>query len=427
MCLFESDVLKKLRKPFYGWWIVWASTLTNGIGGSTQFQGFTVLFLPVANSLGLNYAQTALVFSLSRAENGIMGPFTGWLIDRFGVRPLMLGGTVITGLGYLLLARTDGYRDFLLVYLLVISIGASTSFMQGTTTALNDWFVRKRGIVMAINSAAYRLGGSVMVPLLSILVIRYGWQTASVWTGVMMIVFIAPLALVFRRSPERYGLQPDGGGKAQTDGPKTRVETAVIDDSWGVREALGTREFYVLATGTVLRMAVHGAIFVHIIPMLVWKGQSQQAAANMVGLLSLSAVPVILILGWLSDRIGRQKLLSGAYVVSGVGLLLFVFVQSPVPLLLSLMLFVGLEAGSALNWALVGDLFGRRRFATLRGMLAPMYNTALLVTPVAAGWIFDETGSYTPVLIFGGCVLFLAAVVFYNLNAPKRKLKTPKI
>lgn len=409
-----------LRKPFYGWWIVAASALTNGVGGSIQFQGFTVLFLPVASSLGLNYAQTALIFSLSRAENGVIGPITGWLIDRFGVRPLMLGGTVIVGIGYLILAQTTSYRDFVLVYLFVIALGASTAFMQSTTTALNHWFISKRGMVMAINSAAFRLGGAVMVPVLSVVVLRYGWQTAAVWIGVMMIAFIAPLALVFRRSPEQYGLRPDGDKGDSSPNRRVGSQQTTGEDDWGVREALRTREFYVLAAGTVLRISVHGAIFVHIIPILVWKGQSQQAAANMVGLLALAAVPVILVLGWVSDRIGRQKLLSGAYVVSGVGLLLLVFVHGTVPVFLVLLLFAGTEAGSSLNWALVGDLFGRRRFATLRGMLAPMYNSALVVTPIAAGWVFDETGSYSSVLLAGGGLLFAAAVVFYNLHIPKR-------
>ena len=88
-----------------------------------------------------------------------MGPITGWLIDRYGVRPLMFGGTLLVGIGYILLSRTSTYLSFVLVYLLVISIGASTSFMQATTASLNMWFVRKRGIVMGINSAAFQAGG----------------------------------------------------------------------------------------------------------------------------------------------------------------------------------------------------------------------------------------------------------------------------
>jgi nitrate/nitrite transporter NarK len=96
------------------------------------------------------------------------------------------------------------------------------------------------------------------------------------------------------------------------------------------------------------------------------------------------------------------------------------FVDGTVGVFLALLLFSGSEAGSALNWALVGDLFGRKKFATIRGILAPMYNAALFVTPVAAGWIFDKTGSYEIVLLTGGGLFFAAAIVFFFLQAPVR-------
>ena len=197
--------------------------MTNGLGGSIHWQGFSVFFLPVAQSLGLSHAATALPFALSRAEGGIMGPITGWLIDRFGVRPLMFFGTLIVGIGYILLSQTSTYLGFLLVYLLVISVGASTSFMQATTASLNMWFVKKRGIVMGINSAAFRLGGAVMVPLLSFAILTYTWQSAAFWVGLLMIIVITPLALVFKRSPESVGLRPDGDPprRGQTRGGAT--------------------------------------------------------------------------------------------------------------------------------------------------------------------------------------------------------------
>ncbi|NQW17165.1 MAG: MFS transporter [Chloroflexi bacterium] len=412
---------RQARGAFYGWWILAAGAVTNGIGGSVHWQGFTVMFLPVAESLGLSRAQTALAFSLSRAENGIMGPFTGWLVDKFGPRPLMIGGTILVGVGYILLSRTTSYRDFVLVYIFVISVGASTSFMQATTTALNAWFVRRRGIVMAINSAAFRVGAAFMVPLLSVVVLKWGWETAAFWVGVMMIVLITPLALFMRRSPEHYGMLPDGDTKdLRTVGAQTSAGTKNGEEDWEVGEAIKTRAFYVLAAGTVLRMSVHGAVFVHLIPILQWKEASPQGAANMVGLLALVSVPLIIFLGWVSDKVSRQKILAGAYVLSGSGLLLMNFVDGTVAVFLALLLFSGSEAGSALNWALVGDLFGRKKFATIRGILAPMYNAALFVTPVAAGWVFDKTGSYEYVLLTGGGLFFAAAIVFFSLQAPVR-------
>ena len=421
---------RRTRRVFYGWWILIAACYTNGLGGSLHWQGFTVLFLPVSQSLGLSHAATALPFSLSRAEGGLLGPVTGWLIDRYGVRPMMLVGTIVTGVGYLALSRTNSYLGFMLVYLFVISLGASTTFMQATTASLNKWFVRKRGIVMAISSAAFRSGAAVMVPLLSFVVLKYGWQTGAIGIGVLLIVLITPVSLAFRSSPESMGKHPDGlpprplakSPSGHRSGQLAHVEP--IDVDWQVRDALRTRAFWVLALGTTLRMSVHGAVFIHFIPILVWKGVEQQTAANLVGLLAGCSVPVILLTGWLSDRLGRQRLLAACYVASAFGLLLLNVVHGTWPIFSVLLLFTGMEAGTALNWSLVGDLFGRSRYATLRGALAPIYNAALLVTPVAAGWVFDSTGSYRPVLIAGSIGLLAAAAVFSQLRPPNPDART---
>ena len=416
----DSHPVKKKR--FYGWNIVGASALMNGLGGSVHWQGFTVLFIPISQSLGLSNAQTAMPFALSRAENGLMGPITGWLLDRYGVRRLMLIGTIFTGVGYILLAQTSTFWAFVFVYLFVVSVGSSTSFMQASTTAINTWFARRRGIAMSINSAAFRLGGAFMVPLLSVAVLRWGWETAALWVGIGMLVLIAPLSILFKRSPESIGLGPDGDPLPKqvsgSDAESNSTEITATDDDWTAKDAIRTRAFWVLALGTVLRMSVHGTIFVHFVPILVWKGETQQTAANLIGLVALISVPLILYFGWLSDRLGRQKLLAGCYISAASSLLLLNVVDGTWPILLAMILFTGTEIGSGLNWALVGDLFGRKRFATIRGLLSPIYNVALFSMPILAGWIKDETGSYEIVLNAGGVIMIAAALTFLTIRKP---------
>ena len=410
------------------------ASVMNALGGTIVWQGFAVFFIPVAESLGIAYWQTSLAFALARAENGVLGPITGWALDKFGYIPLILSGTLITGFGYILLSRQDTYIAFLLVYLCVVSIGSSTSFMQATTAALNTWFIRYRGLVMSINSAAFRLGGAVVIPLLSVGVINLGWQTTSVIVGIILVVAIAPLSLLFRRSPESMGLKPDGGisythmrrriRERTADANKTSqaitADTSQSDTSsegdFTTKQALKTPSFWILVTATTLRISVHGTIFLHFIPILVSRGEAQQTAANLVGAISLAAVPVIIFTGYISDRVGRPLMLTFLYSASAVSLLLITLVEGTWPIFLAMLLFVGSEAGSSLNWAIIGDLFGRARYATIRGMMAPIYNAALIVAPVAAGYTFDRLGTYQPVLITGTILMFTAAGVFLILQ-----------
>tara|TARA_B100000945_G_scaffold56822_2_gene41874 strand:- start:2957 stop:4213 length:1257 start_codon:yes stop_codon:yes gene_type:complete len=410
--------MKKIKsnKIFYGWYIVAASSLNNGIAGSVHWKGFTVFFIPISQSLGLSSAQTAIPFALSRAENGLLGPITGWLLDKYGVKKLMIIGTIITGIGYILLSFATTFMSFLIIYLFVISLGSSTAFMQATMAGINRWFIRKRGIAMAINNAAFRLGGAILVPLLSISVLNLGWEKSSMIVGIMIIVIIMPLSFVFKKSPESMGLHPDG--EKITSEVKNSKNLSM--DDWTTKEAMKTKAYWLLVFATMFRIAVHGTIFLHFIPILVWKGESQQASANLIGLLALFSVPLIIIFGWLGDKYGRPKLLLLCYSAAALSLFLLNQADTTMTIFLALLLFSGSEIGSGMNWSLVGDFFGRKNFATIRGTMAPIYNISLFTMPIFAGWIKDTTDSYEIVLITGSIMLLISAIIFSLLKKPKK-------
>jgi MFS family permease len=408
---------------FFGWWIVIASVFSNGTGGAIHWQGFSVFFLPVTESLGLSRFQTSLVFSFARLENGLMGPFTGYLIDRFGPRWMAFFGSLLVGIGYIVLATTNTYYQFLFVYIAVISFGASTSFMQASMAVLNTWFIRRRGLVMAINAAGMRGGAAIFIPALGWLLDTYSWQKVSVGIGLMMIFWVAPFALTYRRSPESYGMLPDGDTPELREAAERSARqggAARSDQAWSVREALHTSAYWLLALATTLRLGVTSAIQVHAIAIFVWKSESAVAGAAMLGAVSAIAFPIILIMGWLSDRMARGPLLFVSYAISAIGLVLLNFVEGTVLVFIAFAMFAPAQASASVNWSLVGDLFGRRNFATLRGLLAPMYNIATVVTVAGAGFLYDRTESYTVVLIIGGALLFGAALTFLVLKPPQK-------
>ena len=102
-----------LKGLFYGWRMVAVGSVIRMLGGGFHLYGFTVFFLPITEELGLSRAATSLAFSLARAEGAIEGPLAGFLIDRFGPRPLMLVAIMISGIGYMLLSTVQSYYAFL--------------------------------------------------------------------------------------------------------------------------------------------------------------------------------------------------------------------------------------------------------------------------------------------------------------------------
>ncbi|MBM2804992.1 MAG: nanT, partial [Deltaproteobacteria bacterium] len=182
--------------------------------------------LPITNELGLSRAATSLVFSLARAEGAIEGPLAGYVIDRYGPRPMMIAGVLLSGLGYMLLATVDSYAAFLTIYLGVISLAFSAGFMHSPMVLANSWFIRHRAMAMTLISSAIGIGGTLITPLLAFTVQTWGWRYGAFIAGVSLILTGIPVALYVKRSPETMGLVPDGVSPSSEQKRKAPNKTA---------------------------------------------------------------------------------------------------------------------------------------------------------------------------------------------------------
>ncbi len=412
---------KRLRRVYYGWWVIIAGSLIHAVG-ALYYYGFTVFFLPVAADLGLNRAATSLVFSLARLEGSIDGPIVGLLIDRLGPRRMVALGGTLTGLGFLVLSRVSDFWTFLLVYMGLIAVGFDMGFFQSMLAAANQWFIRYRTTAMSILTASFRLGGAVLVPLISAVVLAYGWRTGAVVCGLVILTLVVPLSRVVRRSPEEMGLLPDGRqGPEGADRPAVRP----LGADFSARQAFRTAAYWLIAVATALRLGVFSGLGVHFVPIFVWKGLSEQAAANLVGLMAFLAIPAGLILGWLGDRVSKTYILAGGTACQAVAMLLLAFLEGPVAPLIFVLVYAASESVGAVNWSLLGEFFGRRSYATLRGVINTIGSIGVLA-PVLAGWVFDQTRSYQPALVTFALVSLIACLLYVNVRRPQIPGAVPK-
>ena len=407
-----------LRRPtgvFYGWWVVAGCALVNALGGGINWYGFSVLFLPLKQDLHLTSAATALVFSLSRAEGAIGGPLAGYLIDRFGARKNILIGSLVVAGGYMLLSRTQGFLSFLVVYLLVISVAVTASYGSATMAVTTRWFVRRRGLALAVITAAFGVGGALLTPLLSILVRHYGWRTAAFLAGATIAVAVTPITFLIRDSPESMGLRPDGDGRAG-QGAESLEEV-----QFTLKEALRTAAFWILAGATFLRVGVVGSLVVHFVPIMVWKGQDQTTGAFMLATLAFLGIPMRLLFGVLGDRWYKPAIIAGGLGAAAAALVILQYAQATWQLWLVVLVMAVGDGMAVLNWATLADFFGRRHFATIRGTMGLIFTWGQVIMPVAAGFIFDRTQSYSIAIWLFAALLALAVVAFAVLRPPKAK------
>jgi sugar phosphate permease len=410
----------KLGGLYYGWRMVAVGCAVRFLGGGFHLYGFTVFFLPITHELGLSRAATSLAFSLARAEGAIEGPFAGYLIDRFGPRPIIMTAITLSGLGYMLLAAVDSYYAFLAVYLGVISLAFSAGFMHSPMVLANTWFSRRRAMAMTLISSSISLGGMLITPLLAFAVHTFGWRYGAFLAGCGLIVLGIPLALPVRRSPESLGLLPDGdppnhpASISPSGSVRSIAQQEQTERSFNVWQAMKTWAFWLIILATIGRVAVFNTITVHFIPILVWKGVSEQHAAAMLATMALASFPSHLLLGWLADRMNKPRLMAASMLVGTASLLLLAYDGTGWNLWLFTVLFTVVESIFPVGWATVGDFYGRKYFGTIRGTMSAFYLWGAAVGPVLAGAVYDRYQSYAPmmsVLI----VLFLMAACFYAL------------
>jgi MFS family permease len=395
------------------------------------FRGFSVFFGPVRDSLHLSNAQTALIFSLARAEGGLEGPIAGWFIDRFGNRVLMVGGIILSALGYFLFAwLVDDLWSFALIYLGMVSLGSSITFQHAMFAGLNNWFRRRRSLAISVLAAISSLGGLVLVPLISLVVLNVSWQWAAFAAGMAYLVGILPMTLVFRNRPEDVGLLPDGDvtppmATSSARGGAAGRSTELRD--YTVNEALHTRAYWLLMLGAGMRQVATLGIQVNIVPILVSKGMGAQTAANFLGLMFAVNIITRLVVGYFADRWSKSHILVATLAVESLSFLCLFYGSwggAGILLLLLFILLAGLGDGAGIIiWAALGDYYGRDRFATLRGIITFSHSWAVIAVPVFTGWVFDQRGSYNWAIGPSAVLAALASLSFMFIKKPPQLTK----
>ena len=423
---------RRSRTPgrlFYGWWIVLIGCVQDAVKGGTFNTGFTLYFLPVLTELHLSRAATSLPFSLAKLESALEGPLVGYLIDRFDVRVMLVVGTLLAGLGFLLLSFVHSYVLFVLVFIGPLTVGFQSGFNQATMAAVNHWFRRKRGLAMSIVQTGQAIGGVLIFPLVALAVLRLGWRPAAFLSG-LVVLLLLPLVLLVRRSPESMGLLPDGERRALSGAAlrsPPRIEDAV---EFTAREALRTPTFWVLAAFHGLRNVPYSGVSVHLVPLLVWRGLDEATAAFFVGLTALSTVVVRPLTGWLGDQHSKQKIGALGVLLGALGLVVLMYSDGALwPMVFFAILFSFGDGINSVTWALVGDCFGRTHFATIRGWISMFQSFASMPAAVFTGWIYDQTQSYTQALLAFIVCYGVAGLILCLVPSPKRpaarKIRAP--
>ena len=413
-----AGLRQRIDGVYPGWWVVGACCFLALFPGAIFSYGFPVFYIPIREELMLTDFRVSMIFALSRGEAGIGGPIVGWMVDKFDSRPIVLVFGLMAAVGLIILAGVENYWIFLLVYVGVVSVGNNSGFGQTFLAVTNRWFVRRRAVGMTLVITCYTAGGAMLVPVLAWGVSSIGWREVMLYSGIFVAVVVIPFALLIRRSPESMGIDLAEAGEAvgeSSAGPSTQSSGR----EFTVGEALRTPTYWFILFASAFRISVTSAILVHAIPIMVWKGTSPETGAYLTGLLFFVSIPTRLLIGFSGLRLPGQGVLGAGMAVGAVSLLALVLVPGTwiiFPFVAGLAI---LEGAAVLNWVLVGNLFGRLKFATLSGIISVFYSAGMFVTPLFLGWMVDLTGGYRDSLLVLTGLYAASAILFAIARRPR--------
>ena len=386
---------RRLSQVFYGWKLVGFTVFTLAVVISPIFQGLGTFFVALERQFGWSRTALSGAFALSRAEGAILGPVEGYLTDRFGARRMVLVGLLVLGAGFIALSRIDGIVDFYVAFL-VITGGAGIGGFLPLVTAINHWFVRRRATAMAIGMTGINLGG-LLVPALAWSVDSLGWRPTSMGLGIGIMTLAFPLARLVRNRPEEYGLRPDGDPPlpAAGEGVTAIGDDGDDEDSFTLGEAIRTPAFWAITAAHGFSAVAAVTVSVHIIPALTDMDMSLTAAATVVTAFTMTGVIFQVLGGLIGDRVSKPPAIAAFVSIQGLGMVVAATIRTvPGAYLFAVLYGIGFGGRVPLLTAIRGDYFGRKNFATIFGVSQLPMNVAMMGAPLAAGFLFDNLGSY---------------------------------
>ena len=372
----------------------------------------SVLMIPLEQEFGWSRPIVSLAVSINIFLYGLCGPFAAALMDKFGMRRVILAALLLIAGATALTTQMRAAWQLYLLWGLVIGLGTgATATVLGAMVA-NRWFIARRGLVVGLLTASNATGQLVFLPVLASLAVSSGWRTAALTTTGASLVIAILVALFMRDSPRAIGLKPYGAAATDHEPlpPTGNPFMAAID---GLRRGLRSRDFWLLAGSFfICGASTNGLIGTHLIPASMEHGIPEVTAAGLLAAMGLFDLLGTTVSGWLSDRMDNRWLLCWYYSLRGISLMFLPYVLGTSYIgLAAFVVFYGLDwiATVPPTVRLAADSFGKRNVGIVYGWISASHQLGAATMAFAAGTLRSLLGSYQVSFMSAGLLCLIAA------------------
>ncbi|MEM9776264.1 MAG: MFS transporter [Chloroflexota bacterium] len=384
---------------------------------------FTVFFVALIDDFGWSRADTSLIFSTTMIVFAATSTAAGVMLDRWGARTTFTIGAAVLGCGLLLSSQIQTLGQLAITYGVIAGLGITILGLSMHASVIRDWFKQRLGAAIGLAFAGTGLGAFIVTPSAEALISRYDWRTAIVFLAILILLMIIPVQLFSVRRPADIGLKIDAESPHQ---PKTREQ----DDRWDFQTTIRTPAFWLMILAGIGAISPVRMMTVHQFAIMADSGIGRSVGAQAIGFAGVMAAITFIFAGMLSDRIGRVP----TYVLGGIALIGALTITNYFGLgwtvwPYAILLGIGEGTRSSLVSATTADIFAGKTLGAINGTVGASYGVGAAILPWAAGWLFDQTGSYATAIWIGIGTICVSMIALGSGQASARNIQqenTPK-
>jgi MFS family permease len=397
----SGQVLMKNRSQFANpWWIVFGATISMLVAQGPIIIFTLGLFIgPISDELGWDRASISLAGGTAGLCSALTVPIVGALMDRRGIRRVLLPTIIAFGASVALIAfSSNALPVFLATYAVAGIVGAGQGPL-GYAKSIASWFDDKRGLALGTTMAGIGIGAALVPQYTQFLIGAFGWRAAYLGLGALIIIIALPSVYFFIRDPQEAPTASEAEDRSSLRGLSGAE----------VSEALKRFRFWLLAAILLIVSVVTNGVVVHTVPILTDHGYAPSQAAALMIAIGLSTMGGRLLSGYLVDRIFAPYVAAFFFLLPCLGLYFLGSATIPILGIIS----IGLASGTEVDMIafLTSRYFGLKRFGQLYGLLFAVFTAGPAIGPYLMGLSFVRLHSYSPVLILFGVAMGMASIL----------------
>jgi OFA family oxalate/formate antiporter-like MFS transporter len=379
--------------------------------------GWTLFVNPIDQKFHWGRTAIQVAFTIFVVTETWLVPFEGYLVDRFGPRIVVLGGGLLVGISWVMNAYAGSLG---MLYAAAAIGGTGAGAVYGTSVGNSlKWFTDRRGLAAGLTAAGFGAGSALTVVPIANLIKASGYETAFLRYGILQGLCVMIFAL-FLRAP-RPGEVPQAVAAR-------RVQQTLRD--YTPREALRTGMFWMMYLMFVM-VATGGLMAVAQLAPIAKDFKVAEIPVSLIGI-TLPALSFALTIdrimngitrpffGWVSDHLGRENTMFGAFLIEGIGILLLLrFASNPILfVVLSGLVFFAWGEIYSLFPATCADIYGKKFCTTIYGLLYTAKGTAALLVPFTS--VLSQRSGWGAVFVAAAALNFAAAAMALLALKPAR-------